>query len=52
LEGVHPQKAFGAAIGEALLPLEKGRGLIPILIALQQDIARRFRLHDLQASLA
>lgn len=28
-------KAFGAAIGKALRPLKEGRGLIPILIALQ-----------------
>ena len=28
-------KAFGSAIGKALKPLEGGRGLIPILIALQ-----------------
>lgn len=30
-----PQKAFGAVIGKALRPLRKGRGLVPILIALQ-----------------
>jgi hypothetical protein len=30
-----PLKAFGAVIGKALLPLESGQGLIPILIALQ-----------------
>jgi len=30
-----PRKAFGAVIGKALRPLETGRGLIPILIALQ-----------------
>jgi hypothetical protein len=30
-----PEKAFGAVIGKALLPLSEGRGLIPILIALQ-----------------
>jgi len=30
-----PQKAFGSVIGKALQPLEAGRGLIPILIALQ-----------------
>jgi hypothetical protein len=28
-------KAFGAVIGKALRPLAAGRGLIPILIALQ-----------------
>lgn len=30
-----PVKAFGAVIGKALRPLDKGLGLIPILIALQ-----------------
>ena len=30
-----PLKAFGAVIGKALRPLEEGRALIPILIALQ-----------------
>jgi hypothetical protein len=30
-----PQKAFGAVLGKALRPLQRGRGLIPILIALQ-----------------
>ena len=30
-----PDKAFGAVIGKALRPLESGRGLIPILVALQ-----------------
>jgi hypothetical protein len=30
-----PPKAFGAVIGKALRPLETGRALIPILIALQ-----------------
>ncbi len=30
-----PLKAFGAGIGKALRPLKEGRGLIPILIALQ-----------------
>lgn len=30
-----PLKAFGAVIGKALRPLNDGRGLIPILIALQ-----------------
>jgi len=29
------QKAFGAVIGKALRPLNEGRGLVPILIALQ-----------------
>jgi len=30
-----PLKAFGAVIGKALRPLERGRGLIPVLVALQ-----------------
>jgi hypothetical protein len=30
-----PEVAFGAVIGKALLPLKTGKGLIPILIALQ-----------------
>ncbi len=30
-----PLKAFGSVIGKALRPLKEGRGLIPILIALQ-----------------
>jgi hypothetical protein len=30
-----PAKAFGAVIGKALRPLPEGRGLIPVLIALQ-----------------
>ena len=30
-----PSKGFGAVIGKALRPLDKGQGLIPILIALQ-----------------
>jgi hypothetical protein len=30
-----PSKAFGTVIGKALRPLREGRGLIPILIALQ-----------------
>ena len=30
-----PFKAFGAVIGKALRPFTAGRGLIPILIALQ-----------------
>jgi len=32
---IDPTRAFGAVIGKALCPLENGRGLIPILIALQ-----------------
>lgn len=35
MKAVEPMKAFGAVIGKALRPLEIGRGLIPILIALQ-----------------
>jgi hypothetical protein len=31
----NPSKAFGAVIGKALRPHKEGRGLIPILIALQ-----------------
>ena len=30
-----PQRAFGAVIGKALRPLREGRGVIPILIAMQ-----------------
>jgi hypothetical protein len=30
-----PQCAFGAVIGKALRPLREGRGMIPILIAMQ-----------------
>jgi len=30
-----PQRAFGAVIGKALAPLKAGRGMIPILVALQ-----------------
>ena len=30
-----PFKTFGAVIGKALRPLKAGRGLIPILVALQ-----------------
>jgi hypothetical protein len=30
-----PLKAFGAVIGKAMRPLESGRGVIPILVALQ-----------------
>lgn len=30
-----PQKAFGAVIGKALLPLKEGQALVPMLIALQ-----------------
>jgi len=34
MKAADPVKAFGAVIGKALLPLEAGRGLVPILIAL------------------
>ena len=30
-----PARAFGAVIGKALAPLAEGRGLVPILVALQ-----------------
>lgn len=35
MRAVDPQRAFGAVIGKALAPLSSGRGLIPILVALQ-----------------
>jgi hypothetical protein len=35
MKAVDSTKAFGAVIGKALRPLERGQGLIPILIALQ-----------------
>jgi hypothetical protein len=35
MKASEPHKAFGAVIGKALLPLQDGRGLVPILIALQ-----------------
>jgi hypothetical protein len=35
MKATDPIKAFGAVIGKALRPLEKGQGLIPILVALQ-----------------
>jgi hypothetical protein len=35
MKAADPLKAFGAVIGKALRPLKEGRGLIPILIALQ-----------------
>jgi len=35
MKATDPLKAFGAVIGKALRPLEKGQELIPILIALQ-----------------
>jgi hypothetical protein len=30
-----PNRAFGAVIGKALRPLASGRGLVPVLVALQ-----------------
>ena len=30
-----PSRAFGAVIGKALAPLAAGRGMVPILVALQ-----------------
>jgi hypothetical protein len=35
MKAIDPSKAFGAVIGKALRPLRRGRGLIPILAALQ-----------------
>ncbi len=35
MKAADPLKAFGSVIGKALRPLERGQGLIPILIALQ-----------------
>jgi hypothetical protein len=35
MKAADPARAFGAVIGKALAPLAKGRGLIPILVALQ-----------------
>ena len=35
MKASEPTKAFGAVIGKALRPLKEGRGLIPVLIALQ-----------------
>jgi hypothetical protein len=35
MKATDPLKAFGAVIGKALSPLKRGKGLIPILIALQ-----------------
>ena len=35
MKATDPLKAFGAVIGKALRPLREGRGLIPILVALQ-----------------
>jgi hypothetical protein len=35
MRAAEPLKAFGAVIGKALQPLNSGRGLIPIIVALQ-----------------
>lgn len=35
MKAVNPAQAFGAVIGKALRPLHGGRGLVPILVALQ-----------------
>src|SRR5262249_966801 len=35
MKATDPSRAFGAVLGKALRPLKEGRGLIPILIALQ-----------------
>lgn len=35
MKAADPARAFGAVIGKALRPLKEGRGLIPILVALQ-----------------
>lgn len=35
MKAVDPHRAFGAVIGKALQPLKEGRGLIPILVAMQ-----------------
>jgi hypothetical protein len=35
MKTIDPLKAFGAVIGKALTPMDAGRGLIPILVALQ-----------------
>ncbi len=35
MKTVDPLRAFGAVIGKALKPIDTGRGLIPILVALQ-----------------
>jgi hypothetical protein len=35
MKAVDPGQAFGAVIGKALRPLAGGRGLVPILVALQ-----------------
>jgi hypothetical protein len=35
MKAIEPHKAFGSVIGKALRPLKEGRGIIPILVALQ-----------------
>jgi hypothetical protein len=35
MRAADPLLAFGAVIGKALAPLATGRGLVPILVALQ-----------------
>ena len=35
MKAADPFKAFGAVIGKALKPLSNGKGLIPVLVALQ-----------------
>lgn len=35
MKAVDPLRAFGAVVGKALRPLKEGRGLIPVLVALQ-----------------
>jgi hypothetical protein len=35
MKATDPMKAFGAVIGKALGPLRSGRGLVPVLVALQ-----------------
>ncbi len=35
MKAADPARAFGAVIGKALAPLDGGRGLIPVLVALQ-----------------
>jgi hypothetical protein len=35
MRAADPARAFGAVVGKALGSLEQGRGLLPILVALQ-----------------
>jgi hypothetical protein len=35
MKAADPLRAFGAVLGKALRPLKQGRGMIPILVALQ-----------------